>query len=101
MPLGACLTRCWPCSRARRPLYTSAQQLPHGCAQDIVAKFDRHTTCCSTTTTVRDLQWQIEKGKQAGQVHWVDKNERKLRSIPAYQRGHRRELALLRTRVIP
>src|SRR5438552_17054627 len=28
-----------------------------------------------------DLQQQIEKGKQAGQMHWVDKNERKLRSI--------------------
>lgn len=28
-----------------------------------------------------DLQRQIETGRQAGQVHWVDKNERKLRSI--------------------
>ena len=28
-----------------------------------------------------DLQRQIEKGKQVGQVHWVDKNERKLQSI--------------------
>ena len=28
-----------------------------------------------------DLHRQIEKGKQAGQVHWVDKNERKLQSI--------------------
>jgi len=28
-----------------------------------------------------DLHRQIEKGMQAGQVHWVDKNERKLQSI--------------------
>ncbi len=28
-----------------------------------------------------DLHRQIETGKQAGQVHWVDKNERKLQSI--------------------
>jgi hypothetical protein len=28
-----------------------------------------------------DLRRQIDSGKQAGQVHWVDKNERKLRSI--------------------
>lgn len=28
-----------------------------------------------------DLHRQIETGKHAGQVHWVDKNERKLQSI--------------------
>src|SRR6266849_1035915 len=28
-----------------------------------------------------DVHRQIDKGRQAGQVHWVDKNERKLQSI--------------------
>jgi integrase/DNA-binding MarR family transcriptional regulator len=48
-------------------------------------------TCRNFSTTVAflpefkqmeaDLRGQIDKGKQVGQVHWVDKNERKLQSI--------------------